>query len=140
MTYWRTYNSMSAQQHIKDSAIDCRLKYKNIGYCHSISHYFSRKINVCCNESVHNNLYRWLQKRISTYNFIVEVVDAIPVAGIKQAPTVIRRVSHNLQDRGMTKLYLNVRFSPFFSGTVLVMREKKTTFVHEESVLLISAE
>ena len=81
-----------------------------------------------------------MQKRISTYNFIVEVVDAIPVAGIKQAPTVIRRVSHNLQDRGMTKLYLNVRFSPFFSGIVLVMREKKTTFVHEESVLLISAE
>ncbi|RGM07622.1 hypothetical protein DXC34_18525 [Bacteroides stercoris] len=35
---------------------------------------------------------------------------------------------------------MEVRFSPFFSGIVLVMREKNTTFAHEKSVLLISAE
>lgn len=118
LTYWLIVVlaccCTSVQQRIKDSATDCRLKYKNIGYSHSILHYFSGKINVCYNESVHNNLYRWLQKRISTYkwHFIVEVVDAIPIAGIKQALTVIRRVSHNLQDRGMIKIIFG---SPIFS-------------------------
>lgn len=35
---------------------------------------------------------------------------------------------------------MEVQFSPFFIGIVLVMREKNTTFAHEESVLSISAE
>lgn len=68
------------------------------------------------------------------------MVDAIPIAGIKQALTVIRRVSHNLQDRGMIKIIFGSPIFSIFQWNSFGNEEKNTTFAHEKSVLLISAE